>query len=202
MEVLTRRKKNNPVLIGEPGVGKTAIVEGLAQLIANGECPESLRDNRVLSLDMAAVIAGTKYRGQFEERLKAVMNEIAQNKNIILFIDELHTLVGAGAAEGAIDARNMLKPALARGELQCVGASTLNEYRKYIEKDGALERRFQTVIVDPPIGGGDGRDPEGAAQEVRGPSPRDDPRHDARRRPRSCRSATSPTASCRTRRST
>src|SRR6059036_1976516 len=150
MEVLTRRKKNNPVLIGEPGVGKTAIVEGLAQLIANGECPDSLREHRVLSLDMAAVIAGTKYRGQFEERLKAVMNEIAQNKNIILFIDELHTLVGAGAAEGAIDASNMLKPALARGELQCVGASTLNEYRKYIEKDGALERRFQTVIVDPP----------------------------------------------------
>src|SRR6266513_3154368 len=150
MEILTRRKKNNPVLIGEPGVGKTAIVEGLAQLIANGECPDSLRDNRVLSLDMAAVIAGTKYRGQFEERLKAVMNEIAQNKNIILFIDELHTLVGAGAAEVAIDASNMLKPALARGELQCVGASTLNEYRKYIEKDGALERRFQTVIVDPP----------------------------------------------------
>src|SRR5689334_1580183 len=150
MEILTRRKKNNPVLIGEPGVGKTAIVEGLAQLIANGECPESLRDNRVLSLDMAAVIAGTKYRGQFEERLKAVMNEIAQNKQIILFIDELHTLVGAGAAEGAIDASNMLKPALARGELQCVGASTLNEYRKYIEKDGALERRFQTVVVEPP----------------------------------------------------
>ncbi len=150
MEVLTRRKKNNPVLIGEPGVGKTAIVEGLAQLIAGGDCPDSLRDNRVLSLDMAAVIAGTKYRGQFEERLKAVMNEIAQNKNVILFIDELHTLVGAGAAEGAIDASNMLKPALARGELQCVGASTLNEYRKYIEKDGALERRFQTVIVDPP----------------------------------------------------
>jgi ATP-dependent Clp protease ATP-binding subunit ClpC len=150
MEILSRRKKNNPVLIGEPGVGKTAIVEGLAQMIATGKCPESLRDNRVLALDMAAVIAGTKYRGQFEERLKAVMNEIAQNKNVILFIDELHTLVGAGAAEGAIDASNMLKPALARGELQCVGASTLNEYRKYIEKDGALERRFQTVIVEPP----------------------------------------------------
>jgi ATP-dependent Clp protease ATP-binding subunit ClpC len=150
MEILARRKKNNPVLIGEPGVGKTAIVEGLALMIANGLCPDVLRDHRVLSLDMAAVIAGTKYRGQFEERLKAVMNEIAQNKNIVLFIDELHTLVGAGAAEGAIDASNMLKPALARGELQCVGASTLNEYRKYIEKDGALERRFQTVMVEPP----------------------------------------------------
>jgi ATP-dependent Clp protease ATP-binding subunit ClpC len=150
MEILSRRKKNNPVLIGEPGVGKTAIVEGLAQLIARGDCPDSLQDHRVLALDMAAVIAGTKYRGQFEERLKAIMNEIAQNRNVILFIDELHTLVGAGAAEGAIDASNMLKPALARGELQCVGASTLNEYRKYIEKDGALERRFQTVIVDPP----------------------------------------------------
>ena len=150
MEILARRKKNNPVLIGEPGVGKTAIVEGLALLIANAQCPDVLRDHRVLSLDMAAVIAGTKYRGQFEERLKAVMNEIAQSKNVILFIDELHTLVGAGAAEGAIDASNMLKPALARGELQCVGASTLNEYRKYIEKDGALERRFQPVIVDPP----------------------------------------------------
>src|SRR5215213_9108966 len=153
MEILARRKKNNPVLIGEPGVGKTAIVEGLALLIANGLCPDVLRDHRVLSLDMAAVIAGTKYRGQFEERLKAVMNEIAQNKQIILFIDELHTLVGAGAAEGAIDASNMLKPALARGELQCVGASTLNEYRKYIEKDGALERRFQTVVVEPPTVG-------------------------------------------------
>jgi ATP-dependent Clp protease ATP-binding subunit ClpC len=150
MEILARRKKNNPVLIGEPGVGKTAIVEGLAIMIASGQCPDVLRDNRVLSLDMAAVIAGTKYRGQFEERLKAVMNEIAQNKNVILFIDELHTLVGAGAAEGAIDASNMLKPALARGELQCIGASTLNEYRKYIEKDGALERRFQAVMVEPP----------------------------------------------------
>jgi ATP-dependent Clp protease ATP-binding subunit ClpC len=150
VEILCRRKKNNPVLIGEPGVGKTAIVEGLAQGISRGEVTESLKDHRVLALDMAAVIAGTKYRGQFEERLKAVMNEISQNRNVILFIDEMHTLVGAGAAEGAIDASNMLKPALARGELQCIGASTLNEYRKYIEKDGALERRFQPVIVDPP----------------------------------------------------
>ncbi len=150
VEILCRRKKNNPVLIGEPGVGKTAIVEGLAQLISRNEVTDSLKDHRVLALDMAAVIAGTKYRGQFEERLKAVMNEISQNKSVVLFIDELHTLVGAGAAEGAIDASNMLKPSLSRGELQCIGASTLNEYRKYIEKDGALERRFQPVIVDPP----------------------------------------------------
>jgi len=151
IEILCRRKKNNPVLIGEPGVGKTAIVEGLSQLIASGEVTDVLKGYRVLALDMAAVIAGTKYRGQFEERLKAVMNEIQEAQTVILFIDEMHTLVGAGAAEGAIDASNMLKPALARGELQCIGASTLNEYRKYIEKDGALERRFQPVIVDPPI---------------------------------------------------
>ncbi len=150
IEILSRRKKNNPVLIGEPGVGKTAIVEGLADRIVKSKVAESIKNHRVLSLDMAAVIAGTKYRGQFEERLKAVINEIQQAKNVILFIDELHTLVGAGAAEGAIDASNMLKPALARGELQCIGATTLNEYRKHIEKDGAFERRFQTIIVNPP----------------------------------------------------
>ena len=150
IQILSRRKKNNPVLIGEPGVGKTAIVEGLAQKIARKDVPDPLLNKRVLSLDLAAVIAGTKYRGQFEERLKAILSEIQESKNIIIFIDELHTIVGAGAAEGAIDASNILKPALARGEIQCIGATTMEEYRKYIEKDGALERRFQIIIVDPP----------------------------------------------------
>ena len=150
IQILSRRTKNNPVLLGEPGVGKTAIVEGLAQDVINGNVPEILRDRRIVVLDLAMMVAGTKYRGQFEERIKAVMTEVRRVKNVILFIDELHTLVGAGGAEGAIDASNVLKPALSRGEVQCIGATTLDEYRKFIEKDGALERRFQIIVVNPP----------------------------------------------------
>src|SRR5476649_1563900 len=150
IQILCRRTKNNPVLLGEAGVGKTAIVEGLAQEIAKGNVPELLREKRVITLDLALMVAGTKYRGQFEERIKAVMDEIRRSKNIILFIDELHTIVGAGSAEGTMDASNIIKPALSRGEMQCVGATTLNEYRKYIEKDAALERRFQSVKVEAP----------------------------------------------------
>ncbi len=150
IQILCRRTKNNPVLLGEPGVGKTAIVEGLAQSIIAGDVPELLRDKKVITLDLALMVAGTKYRGQFEERIKAVMDEIKRTKNVILFIDELHTIVGAGSAEGAMDASNIIKPALSRGELQCVGATTLNEYRKFVEKDGALERRFQSIMVNEP----------------------------------------------------
>ncbi|MFZ4470032.1 MAG: Clp protease N-terminal domain-containing protein, partial [Pirellula sp.] len=148
-QVLCRRTKNNPVLLGEAGVGKTAIVEGFAQRVVNGEVPDILAEKRIVVLDLAMMVAGTKYRGQFEERIKAVMNEVRRARNTILFIDELHTLVGAGGAEGAIDAANVLKPALARGEIQCIGATTLDEYRKYIEKDNALARRFQEIIVEP-----------------------------------------------------
>ena len=149
-QILSRRKKNNPILIGDPGVGKTAIVEGLAQRIVEKRVPQILLDKRLVTLDMGGVVAGTKYRGQFEERIKAVLNELNQTPDVVIFIDELHTIVGAGSAEGTLDASNMFKPALSRGELQCIGATTLDEYRKYIEKDGALERRFQSIMVDPP----------------------------------------------------
>src|SRR3954468_10447932 len=173
IQILCRRTKNNPVLLGEAGVGKTAIVEGLAQEIASGNVPELLRERRVITLDLALMVAGTKYRGQFEERIKAVMDEIRRSKNIILFIDELHTIVGAGSAEGTMDASNIIKPALSRGELQCVGATTLNEYRKYIEKDAALERRFQTVKVDAPT-------VEEAIQILKGLRPKYEAHHKAK----------------------
>src|SRR5215218_6807925 len=173
IQVLCRRTKNNPVLIGEAGVGKTAIAEGLAQEIATGNVPELLRDKKVITLDLALMVAGTKYRGQFEERIKAVMDEIRRSKNVILFIDELHTIVGAGSAEGAMDASNIIKPALSRGELQCVGATTLNEYRKYIEKDAALERRFQQVKVEAPS-------VEQTIQILRGLRPKYEQHHKAR----------------------
>ena len=148
-QILSRRKKNNPVLIGDPGVGKSAIVEGLANHIVEHRAPMILSDKRIISLDMASLVAGTKYRGQFEERLKAILKELENNDNIILFIDEIHTIIGAGATAGSLDAANMMKPALARGQIQCIGATTLDEYRQSIEKDGALERRFQKVIVKP-----------------------------------------------------
>jgi len=147
-QILSRRKKNNPIIIGEPGCGKTAIVEGLAMKIFSGDCPKNLMDKRIVNLDINSVVAGTKYRGQFEERLKVIIEELGANPNIIVFIDEIHTIVGAGNASGSLDASNIFKPALARGEIQCIGATTLDEYRTNFEKDGALERRFQKVTVD------------------------------------------------------
>ena len=170
IQILSRRTKNNPVLVGEPGVGKTAIAEGLAQKIIHGEVPEDMQNKRLMMLDMGALVAGTKYRGEFEDRMKKIIDEIYQDGQIILFIDELHTLIGAGGAEGAIDASNILKPALARGELQTIGATTLDEYQKYIEKDSALERRFARVQVDEPT-------PEEAEEILRGLRPRYEEHH-------------------------
>ena len=202
IQVLSRRTKNNPVLIGEPGVGKTAIVEGLAQRIIKGDVPDTLKDRRLLSLDLGALLAGAKYRGEFEERLKAVLQEVTAAGDVIMFIDELHTLVGAGKAEGAMDASNMLKPALARGELHCIGATTLDEYKKHVEKDAALARRFQPVFVNEPTRRGHDLDPARPEGQIRAAPRRAHHRFARSSRRRRCRTATSPTASCPTRRST
>ena len=201
IQILSRRTKNNPVLIGEPGVGKTAIVEGLAHRIVAGEVPDTLQGKRVVTLDMGSLVAGTKYRGEFEERLKKVIEEMKSAGNCVLFIDEMHTIVGAGAAEGAVDAANILKPSLARGELQCIGATTLDDYRKHVEKDAALERRFQPVLVEEPT-------VEETVEILRGVKDRYEEHHqltitDEALRPRpTWRRATYPTGSCRTRPST
>ena len=202
-QVLTRRTKNNPVLIGEPGVGKTAVVEGLAQRIVAGDVADSLKDKQLVSLDLSALVAGAKYRGEFEERLKAVLKEINDSDGqIITFIDELHTLMGAGGGEGSVAASNMLKPMLARGELRLIGATTLNEYREYIEKDAALERRFQQVFVGEPVGRGHRRDPARAQGALRGAPQGDDRRHRARRGGLPLQPLHHRAASCPTRRST
>ena len=187
VQILSRRTKNNAVLIGEAGVGKTAVVEGLAQAIAAGEAPERMRDKRVVSLDMARVVAGTQYRGQFEERLKQLIEETKNAKNVILFLDELHTLVGAGGAEGAMDAANILKPALARGELQVVGATTMKEYHKSIEKDAALERRFQSILVNEPS-------VEDSVEILKGIAPRYEKHHNVAFEPDALRAAVTLTA--------
>ena len=202
IQILSRRTKNNPVLLGEAGVGKTAIVEGFAQRVVDGNVPELLADRRIVVLDLAMMVAGTKYRGQFEERIKAVMNEVRRAKNTILFIDELHTLVGAGGAEGAIDASNVLKPALARGEIQCIGATTLDEYRKYIEKDSALDRRFQVVMVEPSTKAETVEILKGLRDRYETAPPRADHRRRPRGGRRAVRAATSPAAACPTRPST
>ena len=202
IQILSRRTKNNPVLIGEPGVGKTAIAEGLAHRIVAGDVPETLQGKRLLTLDIGSLVAGTKYRGEFEERLKKVIEEIKSSGNCVLFIDELHMLVGAGAAEGAVDAANILKPSLARGELQCVGATTLDEYRKHIERDAALERRFQPIVVEEPSVEETIEILKGIKERYEEHHKLDDLRRGAEGAPPSWRRATSPTASCPTRRST